>query len=162
MRFQNIRDSKLPIFSTENSSAAQTVVRDGTPTAEAIQTWLVAKLAEKLSIDPDEIEVHEQIASYGVDSMTALTLSGDLEDWLGLRLSPTLAWDYPTIAALAEQLAQEVKSAEPILQGGPRNTQLKREGERAAAGLSLAELDQLSEAQVEALLEEMLALESNR
>lgn len=160
MRFQNIRDSKLPIFSTENSSAAQTGALDETPTAEAIQTWLVSKLAEKLGLDPDEIDVHEQIAGYGVDSMTALTLSGDLEEWLGLRLAPTLAWDYPTIAALAQHLAAEVKSAGPILRSGPHDKQLKTEGERA--GLSLAELDQLSEEQVEALLKEMLALEGNR
>jgi acyl carrier protein len=41
----------------------------------------------------------------------AIGLTGDLEDWLGTRLDPTLLYDYPTVAALAKHLAIELKSA---------------------------------------------------
>ena len=34
-------------------------------------------------------------------------LSGDLEDWLGMRISPTVVYEYPTIETLAQFLAGE-------------------------------------------------------
>jgi 8-amino-7-oxononanoate synthase len=42
-------------------------------------------------------------------------LSGELENFLGCRLSPTLLWDYPTVQELAEYLAQDfsLPNAEP-------------------------------------------------
>jgi hypothetical protein len=41
--------------------------------------------------------------------MQAVALSGKLEEWLGRRLSPTLIYNYPTIAALANHLAGEAR-----------------------------------------------------
>ena len=75
--------------------------------AEAIQAWLVEKLAQQLAIPPQEIDVGEPFAAYGLDSMAAVNLSTDISDWLGRSLAPTLAYDYPTIAALAQYLAAE-------------------------------------------------------
>lgn len=76
----------------------------------AIESWLVAKIAENLEIDPGEIDTHEPFVSFGLDSAQAVGLAGDLEEWLGRKLSPTLVWDYPTIEALARYLAED-KSA---------------------------------------------------
>jgi myxalamid-type polyketide synthase MxaE and MxaD len=75
------------------------------PTAAAIQEWLIERLAELLEIAPDEIDVREPFASYGLGSVHAISLSGELESWLGRRLSPTLVYDFPTIAALTEHIA---------------------------------------------------------
>jgi len=75
------------------------------PSAEAIQTWLRSQIAELLEVRPDEIDVHEQFASYGFSSRDAVTLSGDLETWLDRPLSATLAFEYPTIDSLARFLA---------------------------------------------------------
>lgn len=73
--------------------------------AEQIQAWLVTKISKQIGISTDDINVREPLASYGLDSRAALALSGDLEDWLGRKLSPTLVWDYPTIEAIADHLA---------------------------------------------------------
>jgi acyl transferase domain-containing protein/acyl-CoA synthetase (AMP-forming)/AMP-acid ligase II/acyl carrier protein len=75
------------------------------PTAGAIQAWLVAQLARRLSVDPGTLDVREPFARYGLDSASVVSISGELEDWLGRRFSPALAWEYPTIEALAEHLA---------------------------------------------------------
>jgi acyl transferase domain-containing protein/acyl carrier protein len=80
-------------------------------TAAAIQAWLVARLSAGLAIAPSEIDVREPFASYGLDSVRAVALSGELEEWLGRRLSPTLAYEYPTIAELAAALAGEDTAA---------------------------------------------------
>jgi len=71
---------------------------------EAIQAWLITRVSTALSLNPDEIDVRETFSSFGLDSRTAVSLSGDLERWLGRRLPPTLVWDYPTIDALSRHL----------------------------------------------------------
>jgi len=72
---------------------------------EAIQAWIIAHLSEETGIDAREIDPNAAFDDLGVASRDAVTLSGDLEDWLGRTLSPTLLWDHPSIAALAEHLA---------------------------------------------------------
>src|SRR5215472_464447 len=82
------------------------------PTAKAIQTWLISRLSQVLQVEPQDIDIHEPFINYGLTSVDAVGLSGDLEDWLKRRLSPTLAYDYPTIAALARHLAGESHTLE--------------------------------------------------
>ena len=78
-----------------------------TPTAEAIQAWIVNYLADLMEVDPDEVDVTLPFEQYGLDSAEAVELSGDLEDWLGRNLNPTLLYNYPTVEALAKRLASE-------------------------------------------------------
>jgi acyl carrier protein len=158
MRLQNTSDSKLIIFSGGADSKEQTNQRNEALSVEDIQTWFVAKLAEELGLKMDEIDVHEPFVSYGLDSMTMVTLSGDLEEWLGLRLAPTLAWDYPTIEALAQYLAREAEIARTTNVAAPDKKEVEHEDGRAENREQLqADVDQLSEAQLDALLNEMLA-----
>jgi acyl-CoA synthetase (AMP-forming)/AMP-acid ligase II/acyl carrier protein len=67
--------------------------------------WLVARLARESGMHPDEIDLGQPFASFGVDSARALLLVGDLETWLGRRLPPIVLWNYPTVEALARHLA---------------------------------------------------------
>lgn len=76
------------------------------PDVAEIQEWLVTRLSKRLGLPPDEMDIRQPLAQYGLDSRTALSLSGELEDWLGRELSPTLVWDYPTIEELALHLAR--------------------------------------------------------
>lgn len=75
-------------------------------TKEVIQDWLVSRLAEELGIDKSAIDPREPFDSLGLSSRDAVTLSGDLEDWLTHRLSPTILWEYPTIETMARYLAE--------------------------------------------------------
>ncbi|MDZ4344458.1 MAG: beta-ketoacyl synthase N-terminal-like domain-containing protein [Candidatus Binatia bacterium] len=81
-------------------------------TAEVIQAWLVSKLSERLGIEPHEIDIREPFASYGLGSTQAVSLSGELAEWLGRRLSPALAYEYPTIETLARHLAESPEASE--------------------------------------------------
>ncbi|MEO0491629.1 MAG: acyl carrier protein [Cyanobacteria bacterium P01_A01_bin.123] len=74
---------------------------------EAIQVWLVNQLAEVLSLDPSTVDVKQPLTRYGLDSIDAVTLVGDLEDWLDLELPSTLLWDYPTIEKAASYMVEE-------------------------------------------------------
>ena len=82
----------------------------GTPlgsslSAEAIQGWIIDKLAQLLEIEPHEIDIKQDLSEYGLDSVEAINLSGELEKLLGCRLAPTLLWDYQNIETLARYLA---------------------------------------------------------
>lgn len=79
------------------------------PSTAEIQSWLVAYLANLLEINPSEIDVTVPFNRYGLDSSAAVGLTGDLEEWLGRELDPTLAYDYPTIEALARYLGGGIK-----------------------------------------------------
>ena len=76
-------------------------------TNTVIEDWLVTKVSELLGASRSEIDVREPLANYGMSSMAGVSLSADLEDWLGTTLSPTVAWDYPTIELLSKHLAGE-------------------------------------------------------
>ncbi|MEO1403651.1 MAG: acyl carrier protein [Cyanobacteria bacterium J06635_1] len=78
-----------------------------TSPVEAIQQWLTNQLADLLSIDPSTIDVKQPLTRYGLDSIDAVTLVGDLEDWLDLELPSTLLWDYPTLEKASAYLVEE-------------------------------------------------------
>jgi acyl carrier protein len=74
--------------------------------AGEIQRWLVGELAKELDLEPSEIDTSVPVDRYGLDSRAAASLSGDLEEWLGRTLPPTLVWDYPTIEEISEHLKE--------------------------------------------------------
>jgi acyl carrier protein len=100
-----------------------------------IQNWLVNKLADQLSLDTNTIDITEPLTRYGLDSIDAVTMVGDLEDWLDLELPSTLFWDYPTIAKSAEYLVSEFDvSVDSEASETPAKTAEKAEPEPAVAG----------------------------
>ncbi|HWE34976.1 MAG TPA: amino acid adenylation domain-containing protein, partial [Isosphaeraceae bacterium] len=72
---------------------------------DAIRAGLIDRLARRLGVDRDAIDPRRPLASFGLGSLQAVALAGELEDWLGRPLPPTLAYEYPTIDALARHLA---------------------------------------------------------
>ena len=74
--------------------------------ATAIQTWMTHWLATKMNLPAQSIEPHKPFAEYGLDSMAAVEMAQAISDWLkpAKELKPTLAWDYPTLFALAHHL----------------------------------------------------------
>ena len=78
-----------------------------TKSASTIQEWLVEHLAQLTGLDPQAIDVREPLINYGLDSIEAVRLSGELEVWLGKSLSPLVFYTYPTLEAVAEYLVQE-------------------------------------------------------
>src|SRR5580693_5478895 len=94
----NISDPAKPL----KASGMSTLER---PSLEVIEEWLVAKLANLLGVEPREIDAREPFASYGLGSTEAVSLSGELGEWLGRKVAADLAYEYPTIETLAQHLA---------------------------------------------------------
>jgi acyl transferase domain-containing protein/acyl carrier protein len=85
---------------------------------ELIQAWLVSKLSERLGIESHEIDIREPFASYGLGSTEAVSLAGELAEWLGRKLSPALVYEYSTIEALARYLAGSTDESESATRAG--------------------------------------------
>jgi acyl carrier protein len=72
-----------------------------------IRAWIVAELARTLEIDSRSLDPAAPLESSGADSLTAITLTGALADWLQRTIPATLMWDYASIDAIAGALADE-------------------------------------------------------
>ncbi|MBD2256619.1 acyl carrier protein [Pseudanabaena sp. FACHB-2040] len=103
MEIQNSQIS--PPTELESSEVTAVDLPAKLPAAAEIQAWIASYLADLLDIDADEVDVTIPFDQYGLDSAAAVGMSGDLEDWLGQKLDPTLLYDYPTVQALAHHLA---------------------------------------------------------
>mgnify|MGYP000234521534 FL=1 len=80
--------------------------------AEGIRTALIGMLEKELridSVDPDKL-----LTQYGLDSISALTIAGELEDMLGLELPATLLWDCPTVNQIADYLGALIPGREAV------------------------------------------------
>ena len=79
-------------------------------TPKEIQQWFVAYLAKLLNAAPETIDVTIPFENFALDSVTALGMTGDLEEWLGQSVDPTVVYDYPTIELLSGYLAEQVST----------------------------------------------------
>ncbi|WP_327417231.1 acyl carrier protein [Streptomyces sp. NBC_01233] len=79
--------------------------------------WLYARLSLYLRRAPETIDPSVPLAEYGMDSVAALSLCGDLEDEFGLEVEPTLLWDHPTVTSLVGYLSTVLPAASPDAQG---------------------------------------------
>ena len=59
-------------------------------------------------VPPHEIVAEARFASLGLDSASSTHLLVELEDWLGVELSPEVVFEYPTIGDLARFLAGQL------------------------------------------------------
>lgn len=115
MKVQNSEDTHQLTFSTlgnEHHNEIPGRLLDQRYTVEGIQAWIVAKLAVYLQIKAGDIDIHEPFATYGLASVDAVGLSGDLEEWLGRELAPTLLYDYPSIESLSKYLIADSTALE--------------------------------------------------
>jgi acyl-CoA synthetase (AMP-forming)/AMP-acid ligase II/acyl carrier protein len=113
-----LRDGRIePRYRWERSGGAESpplpipklpavlAVGDQAEIESIVKTWLCQWLIARVGIDPAEIEMDRRFDDYGLDSLTAVELSGELEDWSGVELTPTNAWEHPTVTSMAELVA---------------------------------------------------------
>ena len=107
--------------------------------AAEIEAWLIERLHAYLgAAEMGEIDPHLPFSYYGLDSLDAVALATELEAWLGEPVAPDVAWDYPTVHAVAAYLAEDldVADAAPATEAGAT---------QAGVEALLAEIDDASE-----------------
>ncbi|MDX2679235.1 polyketide synthase [Streptomyces soliscabiei] len=83
------------------TGAAQTVSR-----AELV-SWLRNRIALATKLEPQHITTDQPFGSFGLDSVTLVSLSGELSDHLGRPVNPREMYNHPTIEQLATALAPQ-------------------------------------------------------
>ncbi|MFI6311322.1 polyketide synthase Pks13 [Nocardia fusca] len=97
-------------LSTEEGRAAGTgdtpsagVTTPGTELSVAeLQEWLRRWVAEATGQSIDKITVDRPMEEFGLASRDALALGGEIEELTGVVLNPTVVYQHPTIASLAD------------------------------------------------------------
>ena len=77
--------------------------------------WLQKWVAGAVGLDVTEAEPGKPLESFGLSSRDAVIMSGELENLLGRRVDPTVAYQYPTIAALAAALTAPEPEARRVV-----------------------------------------------
>lgn len=80
------------------------------PSPASLSAWISSWLASRVGVLPQTLDPRRPLASFGLDSVLAVELAGVLEKHLGIPVDATVAWDYPTIEALAAHLARAAAS----------------------------------------------------
>jgi phthiocerol/phenolphthiocerol synthesis type-I polyketide synthase E len=98
------------------------------PSVAQLRAWLVSAVAAALEVEEAAVDTRRTFHEYGVTSAQAVSLSGELEEWLGRELSPALLYEHPTIDSLATALAtspadrgpdQPAPTPQPVPVAGP-------------------------------------------
>ncbi|MGE8413472.1 MAG: acyl carrier protein [Pseudomonas sp.] len=79
---------------------------------ENIKHWLVQRMGTLLKIDPSQVDTARTFEAYGLDSLVAVKVAGDLEKFMEQRLSPALLFEYSSIDDLSKYLASELTTSE--------------------------------------------------
>ena len=91
---------------------------EATPTKSAsrrtIEDWLIDFCSTRLGFPREDLNPEEPLSRYGMDSLAAVDLAEALGRSLGRQIEPGVAYEYPTIAALAAHFAAPERQTEPF------------------------------------------------
>ena len=74
------------------------------PTETELRDWIRAALARALGLADTEIDDERKFDAYGLPSLEAVMLTGDLEDLLGRPIDAEAALEHASVARLARHL----------------------------------------------------------
>jgi acyl carrier protein len=74
-------------------------------TAENVRTWLIGRVAYYLDEPAETVDPETPLTGYGLDSVYAYRLCGEIESTLGLLIEPTVIWDVENLVELADHIA---------------------------------------------------------
>jgi myxalamid-type polyketide synthase MxaB len=108
-------------------------------------THIRSQIAKILGLSSaEQIAPRQRLFDLGLDSLMAIELKNKLEANLGQSLRSTLLFDYPTLEALVDYLAQEMGLLEPVEPAETSQAEVKDEELDAF----LAEIDQVSDREI--------------
>ncbi|MBA2680827.1 MAG: SDR family NAD(P)-dependent oxidoreductase, partial [Ktedonobacteraceae bacterium] len=114
-----------------------------------LETYLQEQVARILRLSGQKIHSSTPLKTLGLDSLMALELRNALEENLGLRLSATIAWNYPTLRELAAYIATLMDDISPTHEPGEEES---RHSSTSSEFVDQAALELLSDEEVEAAL----------
>lgn len=74
-------------------------------TETEIQQWIIAKVASEFEMETNEIDIDTPLPEYGIDSITIVHITTEIESWLDISLDATTMYNYTTIKDLSAFVA---------------------------------------------------------
>jgi acyl carrier protein len=71
-----------------------------------ISGWIVEQIALHAEMDPKEVALDTEIINFRMDSLLMVNITSELEEWLGMELSPSIFWEMGTIAATTQWILE--------------------------------------------------------
>jgi thioester reductase-like protein len=99
LRFHSQKSSSPSKTFDRQSKVKKTVL-----SLEAIQSWLTFQLGRYLNLESKQIDLNKSFNDYGFDSLQSMNLLGELENFLGCPINPSLIWECETIQKFSQYL----------------------------------------------------------
>ncbi|WP_267241970.1 acyl carrier protein [Streptomyces sp. PR69] len=103
-----VTDSTADAFAVDESRTAASGLAMPGRTARELEAWLTERVAFHLHRSPRDVDPGTPLADYGLDSVAALSICGEIEQHLLLPLAPTIVYDFPTVRAISAHLAEQL------------------------------------------------------
>jgi aryl carrier-like protein len=128
---------------------------------ELLESLLREQVARVLGASPDKLDVQKSLTDLGLDSLMAVELRNWIEGDLRLSLPTVELMKGPSVARVAELLNEQLGRVEAGAAAAPIEIKPSTQSEQESthARQLLAQVDQMSDEQVDALLERMAAEE---
>ncbi|GGJ30276.1 hypothetical protein GCM10010121_047020 [Streptomyces brasiliensis] len=88
----------------------QQFTETSTATPGDVRAWLASAVAEAAGIELSAVDPDRPLAEYGIGSRRLVTLAAGLSARIGRTLEPSLVFNHPTIAALADAVSAEPRT----------------------------------------------------
>jgi phthiocerol/phenolphthiocerol synthesis type-I polyketide synthase C len=102
-----------PEPTTDGIRATVLAARSARERQALLETHLRERVAQVLRLSAERVTLAQPFKALGMDSLMTLELRNRLEADLGIPLSASTIWNYPTVAALARHLDQQLNGASP-------------------------------------------------
>ncbi|SKC08788.1 acyl carrier protein [Dyadobacter psychrophilus] len=64
-----------------------------------ISGWIIERIAHHAELESEQIKLDTEIVNFRLDSLLMVNITSELEEWLGMELSPSIFWEMGTIGA---------------------------------------------------------------
>lgn len=78
--------------------------------ASAVSAWLVNYISSLLDITKEQVTLDKPFSRFGLDSASIAAMTGELSQWLGTEIDPSIAYDYATINKISDYLSHHLSS----------------------------------------------------
>jgi acyl carrier protein len=77
-------------------------------TEQQLWAWVRAHLAHVLGVSPESIDIGKGLSTYGLDSVDAVLMAGELEEAFGIEIDPASFIQYDSFGAIIAALALDI------------------------------------------------------
>lgn len=79
-------------------------------TEEELISFCREELSQMTGVTPESIDINASFEDMRLNSIHAMQMLDELEDRLGIAISPIVFWENPTLSAFCKYIASQIKS----------------------------------------------------